>query len=282
MTNTTPMAVVHGVCCMATASHHRCLLELTKGCVAACALISIALGWIQLAQVLRSFDCVQPVQGIGKLEAIWAPSPSVDSQTYKEMFGPGSSDSSDGKDDAPLPTPRSSRVLLKACSSPISSGMDSQTSFESFRPSADDGDPSPPLKSTAVTKGGSRHSSNGGDSPYSSEPWPLTEGMLPSTPALLASSALLSLRWRHRLGSVSCSSLSTMDSDELSPEASQRLQSAQLPSPPSANPKPLSRQEVQEERWGCGRSSCSNDDADIDVSAVLAQEQQEILQSLPC
>ena len=282
MADTKPTAVVHGVCCMATASQHQCLLELTKGCDAACALISIPLRWIQLAQVLRSFDFVQPVQGIGKLVAIWAPSPRVDSQTYKEMFGPGSSDSSDGEDDAPLPTPRSSRVLLKACSSPISSGKDSQMSFESFRPSVDESDPPPPLKSTAVTKGGSRHSSNSEARPYSSEQWPLTEGMLPSNPALLPSSALLSLRWRYRHGSVSCSSLSTMDYDESSPEASQRLQSAQLPSPPPANPKPLSRQEVQEEHWGCGRSSCSDDDADIDVSAVLAQEQQEILQSLPC
>ena len=257
MADTMPTAVVHGVCCVATASHHRCLLELTKGCVAACALISIALGWIQLAQVLGSFYCVQPLQGIGKLEAIWAPSPSVDSQTYKEMFGPGSSDSSDGEDDAPLLTPRSSRLLPKASSSPISSGKDSQTSFESFRPSVDDSDPSPPLKSSAVAKGGSRHSSNGGDSPYSSEPWPLTGGMPPSNPALLASSALLSLRWRYRHGS--CSSLSTMDSDESSPEASQGLQTAQLLTPRLDKPKLLGREEVLEEHCGYGHSSSGED-----------------------
>ena len=147
-------------------------------------------------------------------------------------------------------------------------------SFEPFRPSSsiDDGAPSP--KSTAVTKGGSRHSSSDEDSPPSSALWALLEGTPASSPAaILASPSSVKarqaggmtrfLRWRYRRGS-----LSSMHSDESdsSPEALKRLQPAELITPPPD--KPLSRQRISEDHWGYDHSSCSRDDTDIDVSAV--------------
>ena len=218
--------------------------------------------------------CTTPVQltytslvqaFVSNPQSIWASSPSVDSHTLKQMFGPGSSCSSDSEDDAAWPTPRPSRAC-KAGSSLTSSGKHSQMSFEPFRPSSSINDGAPSPKSTAVTKGGSRHSSSDEDSPPSSALWALLEGTPASSPAaVLASPSSVKarqaggmtrfLRWRYRRGS-----LTSMHSDESdsSPE--------QLLTPPSD--KPLSRQRIPEDNWGHHHSSCSRDDTGSDVSAV--------------
>ena len=233
------------------------------------------------ADVRLNFSSLPSPLG-GNTRSIWASSPSIDSHTYRAMFMPGSSCSSNDEGDSS--TPRSSTVL-RSGSSHSSSGKDSQTSFKFLRPGSgsDDSAPSPSLKYTAVTKSGSRHSSSGEDSLPSPTFWSMIRSPLPSsnsspaaavlaTPASVETSKARGMtsfkRWHYRHGSGSCSSLgSTLDWDESSPDASQGLQSAQRLTPPSHKPKPMSRQQALEEHW-YGHSSCSEDDSDVDMSAV--------------
>ena len=232
---------------------------------------------------------------VGGTHHLWATSPSMDSATYRDMFRPASSCSSDGGENVPTPTPRSSQVWKVGSSHSSNCGKDNQVSPDLCRRDSSCHSGSSESAATlalptsmGMPNPGSYHSSSSSDE--DTPPlWPTTTNTLPAaavlpTPAPAKGIEFRYSRWCYRCGDDSCSCLGSLDSDESSSESFQGLQSAQLCTP-AAPPKPISHQDILEERWGYRHSSCNGSDHDqggqLSQGAPLSQELTGALLPLP-